>query len=152
ERSAAGMAPIAAANPSAGAASSGASRAAHRITWDPHSLLIDGQRVFIWSGEMHPFRLPSPSLWRDVLEKMKANGYNAVSFYFDWCYHTPKPGVYDFTGVRDMDQLLRIASDVGLYVIARPGPYMNAEISRGGFPSWLVTQAARARTDAPEYV
>jgi beta-galactosidase GanA len=51
-----------------------------------------------------------------------------------------------------MDRLLRMASDVGLYVIVRPGPYMNAEITRGGFPGWLVTQAARARTDAPEYL
>jgi beta-galactosidase GanA len=126
--------------------------AAHSITFDSRSLLIDGRRVFIWAGEMHPFRLPSPGLWRDVLQKMKANGYNAVSFYFDWGYHTSKPGVYDFTGVRDMDRVLRIAAEEGLYVIARPGPYMNAEVTRGGFPSWLVTQAARARTDAPEYM
>lgn len=124
----------------------------HRITWDSHSLLIDGQRQFIWGGEMHPFRLPSPSLWRDVLEKMKASGYNTVAFYFDWGYHSPKQGVYDFSGIRDLDRLLRMADDVGLYVIARPGPYMNAEVTRGGFPAWLVTQAARARTDAPEYL
>lgn len=124
----------------------------HSITFDSHSLLIDERRVFVWAGEMHPFRLPSPSLWRDVLQKMKATGYNAVSIYFDWGYHTPKQGVYDFTGIRDMEQVLKIAEEVGLYVIARPGPYMNAEVSRGGFPSWLVTQAARARTDAPEYM
>ena len=126
--------------------------AMHRVTFDSHSLLIDDRRVFIWGGEMHPFRLPSPSLWRDVLQKMKASGYNTVSFYFDWGYHSPKPGVYDFTGVRDMDLALKMAEEVGLYVIARPGPYMNAEVSRGGFPSWLVTQSARARTDAPEYM
>jgi beta-galactosidase GanA len=125
---------------------------AHRITWDAHSLKIDEARVFVWGGEMHPFRLPSPGLWRDVLEKMKASGYNTVAFYFDWGYHTPKQGVYDFSGVRDMDRLLRTANEVGLYVIVRPGPYMNAEVTRGGFPSWLVTQAARARTDTPEYV
>src|SRR5262245_60637621 len=79
---------------------------AHQVTWDQHSLLLDGKRTFIWGGEIHPFRLPSPSLWRDILEKMKASGYNTVSFYFDWGYHTPKPGVYDFTGVRDLDRLL----------------------------------------------
>lgn len=127
-------------------------RAADRITWDSHSLMLDGQRTFIWGGEMHPFRLPSPSLWRDVMQKMKASGYNTIAFYFDWGYHSPKQGVYDFSGVRDMDRLLRMANEVGLYVIVRPGPYMNAEISRGGFPGWLVTQAARARTDAPEYL
>ena len=49
-----------------------AAAAPHTITWDRYSLMIDGQRTFVWSGEFHPFRLPSPSLWRDVLQKMKA--------------------------------------------------------------------------------
>lgn len=66
------------------AAARPASAASHTITWDQYSLMIDGQRVFVWSGEFHPFRLPSPSLWRDVLQKLKASGYNAVSLYFDW--------------------------------------------------------------------
>src|SRR5262245_15838949 len=88
----------------------------HTVGWDRYSMIIDGQRTFMWSGEVHPFRLPSPSLWRDILQKMKANGYNAVTFYFDWGYHSPRPGVYDFTGVRDLDLLLRMADETGLYV------------------------------------
>src|SRR5437660_6099596 len=95
----------------------------HTITFDKYSLMIDGQRTFVWSGEFDAFRLPSPSLWRDILEKMKAGGFNAVTIYFDWGYHSPGPGVYDFSGVRDMDKLLDIASQAGIYVIARPGPY-----------------------------
>jgi beta-galactosidase GanA len=124
----------------------------HTITYDSHSLIIDGQRTFIWSGEFHPFRLPSPSLWLDVLEKMKASGYNAVSIYFDWGYFSPKQGVYDFTGIRDMDELLDMAQQVGLYVIARPGPYINGETDAGGFPGWLLTQAGKARTNAADYL
>ncbi|HXM55159.1 MAG TPA: beta-galactosidase [Candidatus Dormibacteraeota bacterium] len=126
--------------------------AAHTITWDQYSLKIDGARTFIWSGEFHPFRLPSPSLWVDVFQKMKASGYDAVSIYFDWGYHSPKQGVYDFHGVRDMDVALADAAAAGLYVIARPGPYINAEVDGGGFPAWLTTQAGRARTDAPDYL
>src|SRR6266540_762484 len=103
------------------AAAAEADGQSHSITWDGYSLKIDGKRLVVWSGEMHPFRLPSPSLWRDILEKMKANGYNAVSIYVDWGYHSPKPGVYDFTGVRDLDRFFDIASDAGIYVIARPG-------------------------------
>jgi len=49
-------------------------------------------------------------------------------------YHSPAPGVYDFTGVRDMDEVLDMAARVGLYVIARPGPYINAEVTGGGSP------------------
>ncbi|HZJ66060.1 MAG TPA: beta-galactosidase [Kofleriaceae bacterium] len=126
--------------------------ATHTITWDRYSLMIDGQRVFVWSGEFHPFRVPSPSLWRDVLQKLKANGYNGVSIYFDWGYHSASRGVYDFTGVRDMDQVLALAQEVGLYVIARPGPYINAEVDGGGFPGWLTTVADRARTDGAGYL
>ena len=125
---------------------------AHEMTWDSQSLKIDGQRVFIWSGEVHPFRLPSPGAWRDVLQKMRALGFNTVSLYFPWGYYTPSPGVYDFSGVRDIDGILRMAEEEGLYVIVRAGPYVNAELSRGGFPTWLVNQRAKARTDAPEYL
>ena len=123
-----------------------------RVTWDQYSLKVDGKRIVVWSGEIHPFRLPNPSLWRDVIQKMKALGFNGVSFYFDWAYHSPKPGVYDFSGVRDMDRLLRIAEEEGMYVIARPGPYVNAELSGGGFPGWMFRNKAEARTDDPVYL
>ncbi|MCU6453996.1 beta-galactosidase [Sphingomonas sp. A2-49] len=123
-----------------------------RVSYDARSLMIDGKRQVIWSAEFHPFRLPSPDLWRDVLQKLKASGFNTVALYFDWGYHSPKQGVYDFTGIRDMDRVLRMAAEEGLYVITRAGPYVNAELSRGGFPGWLVNQRGRARTDDPAYM
>src|SRR4051795_11214353 len=124
----------------------------HTVTWDKYSLQVDGKRVYVWSGEFHPFRLPNPDLWRDILQKMKANGYDAVSIYVDWAYHSPKPGVYDFSGIRDMDRFLDIAKEVGLYVIARPGPYINAEVDAGGFPGWLTTKPGTARTNNATYL
>jgi hypothetical protein len=99
----------------------------HSITFDHYSLMIDGQRIFIYSGEFHPFRLPSPALWLDVFQKMKAGGFNTICCYFDWDYHSAKSGIYDFTGIRDLDRFLNLASEAGLYVIVRPGPYINAE-------------------------
>jgi beta-galactosidase GanA len=125
---------------------------AHTITWDRHSLMIDGKRLMIWSGEFQPFRLPSPSMWRDVLQKMKATGYNTVTLYIDWGYHSPKQGRYDFSGVRNIERVLDMAEDSGLYVIIRPGPYVNAELSMGGFPGWVTRQKAMARTDDPQYI
>ena len=122
------------------------------ITYDQYSLMIGGKRTFVYAGEFDPWRLPSPSLWLDRLEKMKADGYNAVTPYFDWDYHSPAPGVYDFSGIRDINEFLNMAQQVGLYVIARPGPYINAETDAGGFPGWLVTQSGTARTDAPDFV
>ncbi|MEU9985322.1 beta-galactosidase [Streptomyces sp. NPDC048045] len=124
----------------------------HTIGYDQYSLLVDGRRLVVWSGEMHPFRLPSPSLWRDVLQKMRAHGYNAVSIYVSWNYHSPAQGQYDFSGIRDLDLFLRMATETGLYVILRPGPYINAEIDGGGFPGWLTATKGTARTADPTYL
>ena len=122
------------------------------VTWDRHSLMIGGKRVMIWAGEFQPFRLPSPSMWRDVLQKMKATGYNAVTLYIDWGYHSSEEGHYDFSGVRNVERAIQMAEDEGLYVIIRPGPYVNAELTMGGFPGWVTRQKAMARTDDPEYL
>lgn len=124
----------------------------HTVGHDNTALTIDGKPLSIWSGEFHYWRLPSPDAWRDVLQKMKAGGFNATSIYFDWDFHSPKPGVYDFKGIRDVDKLLDIAKEVGIYVIARPGPYINAETDGGGFPGWLLTQKGKARSTAPDYL
>ncbi|MEU4238575.1 beta-galactosidase [Actinoplanes sp. NPDC026619] len=123
----------------------------HTVTYDKYSLMVDGQRVLLQAAEFHYFRLPSPDLWRDILEKEKAAGFNAVSVYFSWAFHSPAPGQYDFTGVRDVDRLLRTAEEVGLYVIARPGPYINAETTGGGLPAWLKTVPGRARSSEAGY-
>jgi beta-galactosidase GanA len=135
----------------AGPAPAAQSAGAHRVTYDKYSLMVDGRRVLLNAAEFHYFRLPAPELWRDILEKEKAAGFNAISVYFDWAYHSPAPGKYDFSGVRDVDRLLRTAGDVGLYVVARPGPYINAETTGGGFPAWLKLVPGRARSSAPGY-
>jgi beta-galactosidase GanA len=120
--------------------------------YDGYSMIIGGQRKFITAGEFDPFRTPSPSLWLDDLQKMKGDGYNAVTVYFDWDYQSPSPGVYDFTGVRDMNEFLNMAQQVGLYVIARPGPYINAETDGGGIPAWLLTAPNGTRSAVQPYL
>ena len=122
------------------------------VSYDQSSLMIGGRRVFITAGEFDPWRTPSPSLWLDDLQKMKADGYNAVTVYFDWDYSSPSPGVYDFGGVRDMNEFLNMAQEAGLYVIARPGPYINAETDGGGIPSWVLTGPNGYRTDSQPYL
>lgn len=95
------------------------------ITWDPHSLSIHGQRIFILSGEFHPWRLPNPNLWADVFQKIRANGFNTVSFYVDWALHYPTKntngGLGDFqTGTyRDLQRFIDEAKNAGLWLIAR---------------------------------
>ena len=39
------------------------------VTWDKYSLSVNGERIFVYSGEFHYARLPVPALWRDIMEK-----------------------------------------------------------------------------------
>ena len=108
------------------------------VTFDKYSLMVDGKRVFIRSGAFHYFRTPGEEMARDRFGKMKAGGYNTVDIYFNWNYHSSEQGVYDFSGVKDVRKVLQAAKDTGLFVIARPGPFINAEVNAGGLPFWLL--------------
>jgi beta-galactosidase len=54
------------------------------VEWDEHSLIVRGERIMLFNGEFHPFRLPVPDLWLDVFQKLKSAGFSGVSFYTDW--------------------------------------------------------------------
>lgn len=109
-----------------------------QIAYDKNSLIIDGKRVFIRCGAFHYFRNPSIAMARDRFRKMKAAGYNTVDIYFNWNYHSKAQGEYDFSGNKDVRKVLEEARDAGLFVIARPGPFINAEVNAGGLPFWLL--------------
>ncbi|KFA49328.1 hypothetical protein S40293_04150 [Stachybotrys chartarum IBT 40293] len=121
------------------------------VQWDHYSYYVNGQRLFVFSGEFHPWRYPVPELWRDLLEKIKAGGFNAFSIYESWNYHSANPDHLDFeNGAHDFTSILTLAKELGMYVIIRPGPYVNAEENAGGFPMWLTTGAYGALRDDDE--
>jgi beta-galactosidase GanA len=122
------------------------------VTWDEDSLFVHGERIFLYSGEVHPYRLPVPDLYIDILQKIKALGYNGVSFYVDWALLEGKPGVYRAEGVFDLQPFFDAAQEAGIYLLARPGPYINAESSGGGFPGWLQRVNGVLRTRAEDYL
>ncbi|GKZ22578.1 hypothetical protein AbraIFM66951_006437 [Aspergillus brasiliensis] len=110
------------------------------VQWDHYSFMVHGQRIFVFSGEFHYWRIPVPGLWRDILEKIKAAGFTAFAFYSSWAWHAPNNHTVDFsTGARDITPIFDLAKELGMYIIVRPGPYINAEASAGGFPLWLTT-------------
>jgi beta-galactosidase len=123
------------------------------VQWDHYSFHVNGQRIFIFSGEFHYWRIPVPELWRDVLEKVKATGFTAFAFYSSWAYHAPNNHTVDFsTGAHDITPIFELAKELGMYMIVRPGPYVNAEASAGGFPLWLTTgEYGSLRNDDPRY-
>ncbi|KAL1920508.1 uncharacterized protein VTP21DRAFT_885 [Calcarisporiella thermophila] len=115
-------------------------RYGHILNWDRHSLSIHGRRTLLYSGEFHYWRLPDRSRWESVLKKYKAAGLNCVRIYFHWGFHSPREGVYLFDGNRDVEYLLKLCKELGLWVLAAPGPYLCAETNAGGFPSWLMAK------------
>ncbi len=98
---------------------------------------LNDKKIKIISGAVHYFRIV-PEYWRDRLEKLKSMGCNCVETYIPWNYHESKKGEFNFTGNRDFVKFIKIAEELGLYVILRPTPYICAEWEFGGLPAWLL--------------
>ncbi|MFN2352681.1 MAG: beta-galactosidase, partial [Kiritimatiellia bacterium] len=112
----------------------------------------DGLPVRILAGAMHYFRV-MPAYWRDRLIKLKAMGLNTVETYVCWNLHEPRPGRFDFSGQLDLPAYIRLAEELGLMVIVRPGPYICSEWDFGGFPAWLLKDPSmRLRCAYPPYL
>jgi len=109
-----------------------------------------GMPQVLLCGEMHYFRIPS-GLWFDRLLKLKRAGFNCVNIYFAWNYHEVEPGVFDVSGERDFTRFIEIARDLGLYVVARVGPYICSEWDNGGHPDWLINKDLVPRSLDPSY-
>ncbi|KAH8650698.1 beta-galactosidase [Ilyonectria robusta] len=122
------------------------------VTWDENSLFIKGERVMIYSGEFHPFRLPSPSLWLDIFQKIKAAGFNTVSYYNMWGLNEQTRGDFRAEGVFDMVPFYEAALKAGIYLIARPGPYIHSESTGGGLPGWVAKIPSQIRSADPLFM
>ncbi|MET9271931.1 beta-galactosidase family protein [Kribbella sp. NPDC003557] len=98
--------------------------------------LLDGRPFQIISGALHYFRI-HPDCWADRIEKARLMGLNTIETYVPWNLHSPRPGVFDTSGLLDLGRFLREVAAAGLYAIVRPGPYICAELDNGGLPAWL---------------
>ncbi|WP_404451943.1 beta-galactosidase [Virgibacillus necropolis] len=104
------------------------------------------------SGAIHYFRIV-PEYWRDRLEKLKALGLNTVETYIPWNFHEPKKGEFNFSGMADVEKFIKLAHELGLYVILRPSPYICAEWEMGGLPAWLLKEEEMVlRSSHPAYL
>ncbi|ATP40418.1 beta-galactosidase [Solibacillus sp. R5-41] len=107
------------------------------LSYKERQLLLNDQPIQLISGAIHYFR-SMPEDWVDYLAKLKACGFNTVETYLPWNLHEPEEGVYDFEGLANVEKFFEIAHSLGLYVIARPSPYICAEWEFGGLPYWLL--------------
>ena len=101
------------------------------------TFILNGEPFKVISGSFHYFRTV-PEYWRDRLEKLKALGCNTVETYIPWNLTEPKKGQFNFEGFCDVEKFIQTATELGLYIIIRPSPYICAEWEFGGLPAWLL--------------
>lgn len=129
-------------------------RTARGVSLCPGGLLIGGEFVPLLSGSVHYWRL-DPRDWKACLEACKALGTRLIDVYIPWSVHETAPGVFDFGRIdarHDVRAFVRLAHELGLYVIARPGPHINAELTHFGIPErvvWDPDCQAKSRTNSP---
>lgn len=114
--------------------------------------LLDGKPFQIRSGELQYQRIPR-EYWQQRLQAAKAMGLNTVAMYMCWSAHEPQPGKFDFDGMKDVAAFVNLAQQEGLYVILRPGPYVDTEWDLGVLPWWLLKDPAiRLRSQDPAFL
>lgn len=108
------------------------------LHFDHNCYRVNGQPVYLNSGEFHYFRVPKPD-WRQRMELFKQAGGNCLATYVPWVIHEPQEGnfVFGTEPFNDLESFLVTANQAGLYVIARPGPYQYSELLYAGLPHWL---------------
>ncbi|XP_016047428.2 beta-galactosidase-1-like protein 2 [Erinaceus europaeus] len=99
---------------------------------------LEGIPFQILSGTIHYFRVPR-EYWKNSLQKLQACGFNTVTIYIPWNLHEPRRDLFDFAHNLDLRAFLTMASEVGLWVILSPGPYIGSDLDLGGLPSWLLS-------------
>uniref|UniRef100_A0A6P7GJL7 Beta-galactosidase n=1 Tax=Diabrotica virgifera virgifera TaxID=50390 RepID=A0A6P7GJL7_DIAVI len=120
---------------------------------------LNHKNITIFSGSLHYFRVPKV-YWRDRLRKYRAAGLIAIQTYVPWNLHEYRENVFDFgSGGSDFEEFLNIveflklAKEEDLFVILRPGPFIDSEWEFGGLPSWLLRyKGIKVRTSNKLYL
>ncbi len=104
-------------------------------------ILIDGRPELIFSAEIHYFRLQRAD-WKHRLGLVREAGCNAVASYIPWLCHETERGHVDLTGAGrpelDIAGFIDLCAEMGLMFLARPGPFIMAELKNEGLPYWLL--------------
>ncbi|MFF7737275.1 beta-galactosidase [Streptomyces sp. NPDC007984] len=122
------------------------------IELDARGIRIEGDPQLVLCASLFYFRLPREQ-WRARLAQVRASGYTCVDVYLPWNFHETAPGRWSFEGRRDVAAFLDLAREEGLYVIARPGPYICSEWDGGALPAWLGSDPElRVRQNEPRFL
>ncbi len=112
-------------------------------------LSISGQEVPVYSGAVHYWRLER-DLWPQILDRVQELGFGMIETYIPWSVHEREPGSFDWGTIdprKDVEAFMRLCEERGLWLLVRPGPLINAELTDFGFPEWvLLDPEVQART------
>ncbi|MGV1003873.1 MAG: beta-galactosidase [Candidatus Nanopelagicales bacterium] len=101
------------------------------------TIKLNGDPRLVLCGEIHYFRVERPQ-WEARLDAAAAVGFNAIASYIPWLVHELPDGSFDFTGrahdTNDLGAFIDLTAARGMKFIARPGPFVMAEIKNEGIP------------------
>ncbi len=115
------------------------------VTWDRHSLMVDGHRVCPVMGEVHYSRIPADE-WPAEVRKMKEGGVTLIATYIFWNHVEEQEGIFNWSGQRDLRRFLEICKGEQMPVVLRVGPFCHGEVRCGGIPDWLFAKGCKIRS------
>lgn len=116
-------------------------------------LNLNGQAIPLLSGEVQFFRM-DPEAWEPALQQVKSLELPMVATYLSWRRFSTGPGQYDLTGATnprlDLPRFLDLCRKYDLWITLKPGPWICAEETNGGYPDWLVSDPDLQVLDADD--
>ncbi len=110
------------------------------VTWDRHSLIVDGHRVCPVMGEIHYSRLPADE-WQREVRKMKEGGVTIIATYVFWNHIEEQEAIFRWDGQRSLRRFLEVCKEEQMPVVLRLGPFCHGEVRNGGIPDWMFTKS-----------
>ena len=121
------------------------------VTWDKHSLMMDGRRIVPVMGEVHYSRIPADE-WQQEVRKMKEGGVTMIATYVFWNHVEEEEGIFRWDSQRDLRRFLEICRDEDVPVVLRLGPFCHGEVRNGGIPDWLFSKGCKMRDRNPVFL
>jgi len=115
-------------------------KSAEKLELVPAGIRVGDATVPLLAGTAHYWRL-EPEAWRTALEGIRGLGLTLVDTYVPWSVHERGTGDFDFgqnDPKLDVARFIRLAGELGLYAIVRPGPHINAELTCFGIPERVI--------------
>ena len=121
------------------------------VTWDRHSLIINGHRLCPVMGEVHYSRIPADE-WQREVRKMKEGGVTMLATYVFWNHIEEQEQRFRWDGQRSLRRFLEVCKQEQMPVVLRLGPFCHGEVRNGGLPDWVFQKGCRLRSTDPAFL